>query len=144
MHKDQNKDQNKDRNKDRNKEQNKKRALILFAHGARDARWAQPFERLQQLAQAQLPDAMVVLAFLELMEPRLPAVAAQLAAQGCDEINLVPVFLGQGGHVLRDLPPMVEELRAAYPGLTITVSDAVGENQQVLNAIAAYCVSSLA
>jgi sirohydrochlorin cobaltochelatase len=127
-----------------NTNQKKKRALILFAHGARDARWAQPFERLQQLAQAQLPDAIVALAFLELMEPRLPAVAAQLAAQGCEEISLVPVFLGQGGHVLRDLPPLVEELRAAYPALQVTVSDAVGESPDVLNAIAAYCVSSLA
>lgn len=124
-------------------EKNKKRALILFAHGARDARWAQPFERLQQLAQAQLPDAIVALAFLELMEPRLPAVAAQLAAQGCETISLVPVFLGQGGHVLRDLPPLVEELRAAYPALKITVSEAVGESPDVLTAIAGYCVSSL-
>jgi sirohydrochlorin cobaltochelatase len=129
-------------NKDQNKNQNKKRALILFAHGARDPRWAQPFERLQKLAQAQLPDAIVALAFLELMEPRLPAVAAELAAQGCDEISLVPVFLGQGGHVLRDLPPLVDELRAAYPGLKITVSEAVGESENVLNAIAGYCVSS--
>lgn len=128
---------------EQNKEQNKKRALILFAHGARDARWAQPFERLQQLAQAQLPDAIVALAFLELMEPRLPAVAAQLASQGCEEISLVPVFLGQGGHVLRDLPPLVDELRSAYPGLKVTVSDAVGESENVLNAIAGYCVSSL-
>jgi sirohydrochlorin cobaltochelatase len=128
---------------EQNQEKNKKRALILFAHGARDPRWAQPFERLQQLAQAQLPDAVVALAFLELMEPRLPGVAAQLAAQGCEEISLVPVFLGQGGHVLRDLPPLVEELRAAYPGLKITVSDAVGESADVLNAIAGYCVSSL-
>ena len=37
-------------------------------------------------------------------------------------------------YVLRDLPPMVDELRAAYPGLTITVSAAVGENADVLNA----------
>jgi len=125
-----------------NQKKNTKRALILFAHGARDPRWAQPFERLQKLAQAQLPDAIVALAFLELMEPRLPAVAAELAAQGCDEISLVPVFLGQGGHVLRDLPPLVDELRAAYPGLKITVSEAVGESENVLNAIAGYCVSS--
>lgn len=132
-----------EQNMEQSNEQKKKRALILFAHGARDARWAQPFERLQKLAQAQLPDATVALAFLELMEPRLPAVAAHLAAQGCDEISLVPVFLGQGGHVLRDLPPMVDELRAAYPDLKITVSAAVGENAGVLDAIAGYCVNSL-
>ncbi|HAN56086.1 MAG TPA: cobalamin biosynthesis protein CbiX, partial [Betaproteobacteria bacterium] len=36
--------------------------LILFAHGARDPRWAVPFERLQALTQAQRPDWQVALA----------------------------------------------------------------------------------
>jgi sirohydrochlorin cobaltochelatase len=122
---------------------NHTQALILFAHGARDPRWAHPFERLQKLAQEQKPDTIVKLAFLELMEPRLPAVVTDLVAAGCMQISLVPVFLGQGGHVLRDLPPMVEELRAHYPQLSITVSDAVGESPAVLDAIAAYCISQL-
>ncbi len=121
-----------------------KKALVLFAHGARDPRWAQPFQKLQQRAQAQLPDAEVVLAFLELMEPRLPAVVTELVHKGIEQVSVVPVFLGQGGHVLRDLPPMIEELRSAHPSVQIQVSDAVGESAEVLDAIAGYCVSSLA
>lgn len=120
-----------------------KKALILFAHGARDPRWAQPFQKLQHIAQASLPDAAVELAFLELMEPRLPAVVSQLVERGCNEISVVPVFLGQGGHVLRDLPPMIESLRTEYPNLSLQVSDAVGESPVVLDAIAAYCVSRI-
>ncbi len=122
---------------------NKKKALILFAHGARDPRWAQPFQKLQQLAQAQLPDAMVALSFLELMEPRLPETVSQLVESGCEQITIVPVFLGQGGHVLRDLPLLIDELRVAYPTLNIAVSQAVGESPDVLNAMVAYCVASL-
>ena len=120
-----------------------KQALILFAHGARDPRWARPFERLAKLAQQQKPELAVRLAFLELMEPRLPAAVAELAADGFETISLVPVFLGQGGHVLRDLPPMIDELRTQFPQLSITVSDAVGESPMVLDAIAAYCLSQL-
>ena len=121
----------------------KKKALVLFAHGARDPRWAQPFQKLQQRAQAQLSEAEVVLAFLELMEPRLPAVVTELAGKGVEQVSVVPVFLGQGGHVLRDLPPMIDELRTAYPTMQITVSDAVGESPAVLDAIAAYCITNL-
>lgn len=117
-----------------------KKALVLFAHGARDPRWAQPFLKMQAMAQAQLPDASVELAFLELMEPRLPAVVSQLVERGCTDISVVPVFLGQGGHVLRDLPPMIESLRTQFPSLVFRVSDAVGESPEVLEAIAAYCV----
>ena len=119
-------------------------ALILFAHGARDPRWAAPFERLQQVTQAQLPGVAVRLAFLELMTPRLPEVAAALAQDGCRRLTVVPVFLGQGGHVLRDLPLIVDQLKLDHPQLDIRVADAVGESAAVLDAMARYCVAAVA
>lgn len=119
------------------------RALVLFGHGARDPKWAEPFLRLQRIIQAQSPEVMVSLAFLELMAPRLPELVAQLVQEGCAEITVVPVFFGQGGHVLRDLPVMTEQLRQAYPGLALKVAQAVGEDSEVLNAIARYCVDAL-
>ena len=120
------------------------RALVLFAHGARDPRWAEPFRRLQQLVQTQQPDLRVELAFLELMEPRLPELVQLLEDGGHTEITVVPVFFGQGGHLLRDLPLLVEQLRQAHPELTIKIAGAVGEDPQVLQAIARYCIESLA
>lgn len=119
-----------------------KPALILFAHGARAASWAAPFERLRALTQARMPEVVVALAFLELMEPRLPALVADLVSSGVDELRVVPVFLGQGGHVLRDLPLMVEQLRLDHPQLRVEVAEAVGENPDVLAAIADYCVGA--
>ena len=118
-------------------------ALILFAHGARAASWAAPFERLRDLTAARLPQVPVSLAFLELMEPRLPAEVARLAAQGVVEITVVPVFLGQGGHLLRDLPLLVAQLKIDHPGVDVKVVGAVGEDAAVLNAMTDYCVASL-
>jgi sirohydrochlorin cobaltochelatase len=119
------------------------RSLVLFAHGARDPKWAQPFQRLQQMISQQRPDLTVSLAFLELMTPRLPELVEQLVRDGCRDVTLVPVFLGQGGHVLRDLPVIVEQLRGQHPGLALNVAEAAGENAQVLNAIAQYCIDAL-
>ena len=119
-------------------------ALILFAHGARAASWAAPFERLRDLTQARLPAVPVSLAFLELMEPRLPAEVARLAAEGVAAISVVPVFLGQGGHLLRDLPLLIEQLKIDHPGVTITVAGAVGEDPAVIDAMTDYCVRALA
>lgn len=122
---------------------NQTTALILFAHGARAASWAQPFQRLQSILREQLTTTHVELAFLELMAPSLPEVVDKLVDQGCTKISVVPIFLGQGGHVLRDLPPMVDELRTAHPMLTISVAAAAGESPAVLEAIAAYCCSTM-
>ncbi|SHN44273.1 sirohydrochlorin cobaltochelatase [Duganella sacchari] len=120
------------------------RALILFAHGARAASWAAPFERLRDLTQAREPAVRVSLAFLELMSPRLPEQVAALVADGVLDITVVPVFLGQGGHVLRDLPLMLDDLRVAYPQAALKVVEAAGENAAVLQALSDYCVASLA
>lgn len=122
---------------------NKKQALILFAHGARDPRWAVPFEKLAERAKAMRPDVDVSLAFLELMNPRLPESVAELVSRGCEQISVVPVFLGQGGHVLRDLPLLLDELKQSYPDLEIRQSQAVGEDASVQESIARCCLAAL-
>nr|WP_198983007.1 CbiX/SirB N-terminal domain-containing protein [Herbaspirillum sp. ASV7] len=118
-------------------------SLILFAHGARDPAWAAPFERLRALAGAAMPAAGVELAFLELMQPDLPTVVAQQVAAGSRRITVIPVFLGQGGHVRRDLPQLLEQLRQAHPEVEIRTVPAVGEDEAVLQAIAAYCIGAV-
>ncbi|OLL33052.1 cobalamin biosynthesis protein CbiX [Burkholderia sp. SRS-W-2-2016] len=121
--------------------------LILFGHGARDARWREPFERLAdklRAARAASGDVQPVsLAFLELMEPDLPTAVAQLAGQGCDAITVVPVFFGQGGHVRKDLPAIIDQCRAAHPAVEIRCAVAVGEDDSVLDALARYCLTQL-
>lgn len=118
----------------------KQTAMILFAHGARDPRWAEPFLRLQQLTQASLPQLQVALAFLDFMAPNLPDLVMQLVAQGCQKVIISPIFLGQGGHVLRDVPVMLEQLRSAYPGVEFHLAEAIGEDPDVLLAMRDYCL----
>ena len=120
-----------------------KQALILFAHGARDPNWVEPFLRLQNLLRTQQSGLRVELAFLELMTPDLTQCGAQLLGEGGDDITVVPVFLGQGGHVRRDLPKLLETLRAAHPGLSLRAAAPVGEDAEVLDAMARYCLRSL-
>jgi sirohydrochlorin cobaltochelatase len=118
------------------------KALVLFAHGARAASWAEPFQRLRDLTAAQRPDCAVSLAFLELMTPSLPDEVGALVALGAREITIVPVFLGQGGHLLRDLPALLEQLRESHPDVTFATVPAVGEDPGVLAAMAAYCAGA--
>ncbi|PRC95251.1 sirohydrochlorin chelatase [Solimicrobium silvestre] len=124
--------------------QNQHQALILFAHGARDPRWAEPLARLQQLIAASVSSSVHIhQAFLELMSPTLPELVAQLAAQHCQAITVVPIFLGQGGHVRRDLPQLMTQLEAQYPQIQFNLATAIGENERVLMAIAEVCVANL-
>ena len=117
--------------------------LILFAHGARDPRWAEPFERLLRKVEAARPDTPVRLAYLELMSPDLETAVAELERAACSSLRIVPIFLGQGGHVRDDVPRLLDAVAARHPAIRIDVAEAVGENDAVLDAIAAACVASL-
>ena len=117
--------------------------LVLFAHGARDARWAEPFLRLRERVAHAVPDSRVVLAYLEFMTPELDAAVAELSAAGCRDIALVPVFLGQGGHLRDDVPNLLRRVAARHPECRVRLAIAAGEDDAVLDAIAAYCLRHL-
>ena len=118
----------------------RRRGVILFAHGARDPKWAEPFERLRGLVAAQSGQVDVRLAFLEMMKPDLDEAADALVSGGCDSLSIVPIFLGRGSHLRRDLPERVAALRVRHGTLPIDVAEAAGEDDDVLSAIAAYCL----
>ena len=117
--------------------------LILFAHGARDARWAAPFEAVAARVRAQRPDVPVRLAFLDFIAPSLLEAGADLARCGCRRIEVLPMFLGAGGHVRKDLPQLLDALRAAHPQLQATLHPAIAEFDAVVAAMAAAAVSTL-
>src|SRR5512145_353214 len=98
-----------------------KSALVLFAHGARDAQWSEPFRAIRQAVAARRPDLTVELAFFELMEPRLDTCVAQLVRKGHAQVTIAPLFLAQGGHLKKDLPVLLKDLEKRHPAAEITV-----------------------
>ena len=101
--------------------------LLMFAHGARDERWAAPFEQVMAKVRTARPALPVRLAFLEFMPPDIRIAAAALVGEGCTHIDVLPLFLGGGGHVRKDLPPLLDELRQSHGGVSFALHRAVGE-----------------
>ena len=110
--------------------------LLLFAHGARDPQWAQPFQAVARLCVDQRGSHRVALAFLEFMAPDLVAGGAALVAQGCTAVDVVPLFLGAGGHVRKDIPVLMAKLQAEHPGVRFSLRPAIGEAAAVVGAMA--------
>jgi sirohydrochlorin cobaltochelatase len=118
--------------------------LVLLAHGARDPAWAAPFEALAARVRERAPATLARLAFLELMAPGLEEAADELARAGCARIDVVPVFLGMGGHVRRDVPAQVQALRARHPGIEWRLHPALGESPGVIAALAEAALAAAA
>ena len=77
-----------------------------------------------------------MLAFLELMQPSLDECAAALHAEDIRHLRVVPIFLGFGGHLKRDLPDQVKTLQKKFVDLQITLEPPIGEQPEVISAIA--------
>lgn len=120
-----------------------KSALVLFAHGAREAAWAEPFRTIRDTVALSRPDLTVTLAFLELMTPPLGECIAELAATAHQRITIAPLFLGMGGHLKRDLPQLLTTIRKQHPALEIVALPPIGEVQSLLEAIAVWLVNGV-
>jgi sirohydrochlorin cobaltochelatase len=106
--------------------------VIMIAHGARDARWMEPFFRMRGDLEKRLAPAAVALAFMEFAAPTFAEGVAALYQGGARSILVVPVFLSGGGHVAKEIPELVEAERQRYRDASFTVAGALGEEREVI------------
>lgn len=118
-----------------------KTALILFAHGARDPEWAEPMRRVCAAVRAQALGVRVELAFLEFIRPDLRTCAESLVAEGIEQILIVPMFIARGGHLKRDVPLLLDDLRQRYPRTGFELAAVIGEVESVVQAMTRHVLT---
>ena len=111
-------------------------AIILFAHGSRDALWRRPIEAVANQIKQLSPDTQVACAYLELTEPDVQTTVAGLVQTGVNAIRIVPMFLGVGRHAREDLPLLLKDLIDQHPGVTFELRNAIGEEPELTRAMA--------
>ena len=115
--------------------------IVLLAHGSRDPQWRAPIEAVAAHIHARQPDTPVCCAYLELCAPSLPQAATDLIADGARHIRVFPLFLGVGKHAREDLPRLVEQVRAAHPGVAIELLPTAGEYAELTALMASIALS---
>jgi sirohydrochlorin cobaltochelatase len=115
-------------------------ALILFGHGARDPEWAAPMRRVQAAIRQRVSHVPVELAFLEFIAPTLPDCISSLIAAGMKKIVVMPMFIAPGGHLKRDVPEMLAQLRSTWPEVEFSLAEAIGTNEIVVQAMASAAI----
>ena len=86
--------------------------------------------------QAIEPQCVVRCAYLELTQPDLASVVAELVGMGIASISVIPMFLGMGRHARQDLPELATQLALQYPDTTIALRPAIGEDPRVIDLLA--------
>ncbi|MGW5052295.1 sirohydrochlorin chelatase [Actinokineospora sp. NPDC004072] len=100
--------------------------LVAVAHGSRDPRSAAAVADLLDVVRSRTPGLDVRGAFLDLSTPRLIDVLGALRRDGHRRAVVAPLLLGRAFHARVDLPALLAEAAAAYPGLAVSVADVLG------------------
>jgi sirohydrochlorin ferrochelatase len=122
------------------------KGILIIDHGSMKEAANQMLECVGELVQRMAGDGVVVrIAHMELAAPSIGDGFAACVAAGATEIVAFPYMLSPGKHSTRDIPRMVSEISANFPGIPVTVTTAFGVNEQLAAVVLAKAgVASIA
>lgn len=115
--------------------------LILLAHGSRDPGWVAPFEMIRAKVDKLAPESNVALAYMEHSAPDFATSVEAMVQRGVTHVDVVPLFLGSGGHVRSDVPALVARASAKHANVKFRVHPFAGDADPILEAIAEYAAA---
>lgn len=115
-------------------------ALLVLVHGSprpvANGTMFEVVETLKSRPEVRERFPLVAVGFMECNEPTIPDAIAQCVKGGATEIVAVPYFLHTGTHVCDDLPTLLEEAQAQYPGVAFRMGDYLGLSPRMASLLA--------
>jgi sirohydrochlorin ferrochelatase len=112
-----------------------KTAYVVFAHGSRVE---SANDAVREVA-AQLAAAggfeTVDVAFLDCVQPDLPATIGNLARQGAERIVVLPYFLTLGRHAAEDLPRIATEASRIHSSVRVEIAAPLDGHPALIQAL---------
>ncbi|GAC1471216.1 MAG: CbiX/SirB N-terminal domain-containing protein [Isosphaeraceae bacterium] len=90
-------------------------ALLIAAHGSRDAKGVEEFWAFAEAWQQLRPDRPTAAGFLEFARPTIAEAIDDLVARDARQVTVVPAMLWAAGHVKNDVPSEIQEARERHP-----------------------------
>ena len=113
------------------------RAILIIDHGSVKAEANHMLVCVANLLQHMVGnDVLVRHAHMELAEPSIADGFATCVRDGATDVVAFPYMLSPGKHSTRDIPRLVGEAAAAFPGVTFRVTEAFGVSPQLAEVVA--------
>lgn len=109
--------------------------LVLLGPGSHDPRTPEISRQIAEGLRTLRPNLDVHDAYLDVCGPTAHEVVAGLAADGAEEVVLVPLLLSDAFGAKEEVPALVAELNAAHEGIRVGVSRPIGPEAQLLSIV---------
>lgn len=108
------------------------KAILLVDHGSIRREANEMLIDVANLVQRMAGrDVIVKYAHMELAEPTIAQGFANCVEAGAMDVVVFPYMLSPGRHSTTDVPRMVKEAAAKYPGVTFSVTPAFGIEEKL-------------
>ena len=112
------------------------RAILYVGHGTRSKKGAEEAKQFLQSVINEVNEPIQEISFLELTEPSIEEGFRRCVEQGATSIAVVPLFLLAAGHMKHDIPDALRSLQKQYPHIEVTIAEAFGVQDMILDAMA--------
>jgi len=111
-----------------------KESILLLGHGSpkQDANNLDKVAlMLHRMFHPGCADTCVGVAYMEFASPKIPDAIKNAVDRGAKKVILHPFFLSSGVHVTKDIPEMIEQSRALYPGVKFIYTEPLGIHEKL-------------
>lgn len=112
------------------------KAILYLAHGSRSKKAVNETLSFLQSIISKVDAPIQEICFLKLTDPSIEEGFKHCIEKGATEITVIPIFLLDAGHTKNDIPPILTQLQNKYQHVQITVKNAFGVQEVILDAIA--------
>lgn len=113
-----------------------KTALLVLVHGSPRPVANEEMYRVVEEVKARHAFETVQVGFMECNTPSIPEAIESCVAEGAARVVAVPYFLHTGTHVADDLPTLLEEAQARYPGIDFAMGRYIGDSPRLTEILA--------
>lgn len=111
------------------------KAIILLGHGSRKPDAGKDMERTAMGLQKKYGHALVKVCNVSLAKPYFPETLAACAAQGADEVLVIPYFLHLGVHLDKDIPELLAAEAMKFPQIKVVMGSHLGFDEALVDLV---------
>jgi sirohydrochlorin ferrochelatase len=111
------------------------KAILLIDHGSVRTEANEMLEAVAALVRQMAPGIIVHAAHMELAKPSIASGFRHCVEDGATEVIAFPYMLSPGKHSTRDIPRLVAEAAAAFPGVGYRVTEAFGLHEKLAEVV---------
>jgi len=109
--------------------------IIVLGHGSKAPQALETLQDVRDKVAQALSGVQVEVASMEFNKPDIPEAISNLVNMGVEKIVVVPFFLFFGIHLQEDIPGILADEKAKYPGVEIVLAGNLGADSRLVDIV---------